>query len=212
MGYKSRSISIADYITQLQLEYICTEIRFSIYQKQNDKRHFGRVMKKKRAKIESISKEEGFANMFEDAWLRSFLIKKVISEYGVPKFIYNERVQPDQVKKQYRFPYSGTLVYSKEEGKIGVTDYVDFDSKSVFIQFESGTVSRPYHYQQIKRLSLQETDRYYYFVSGEFVVRGQSRPYSGVGYDFEGRKVHLLSEGSNVFEVDEKNVRRLLWI
>lgn len=209
MVYKSREIHIEKYIRLLQREYICTEIRYMTYEQDLDKGHFKEVMNKKRNKIESIAEDVGFTTIFNDDFIYADTISAVMNRYGFPNMIYNERVQPDEVKKQYRFPYSGTMV--RVGRRIGLTDYVDFDNEKVYVRFRTGELSQPIFYKKVKRLTLAETDRYHYFRSGEFEIKNQFGTFQATGYDLLADEISLFDEAAGMnFMVAASQVRRIL--
>jgi hypothetical protein len=211
MAYKSRIISLDAYFEILQKEYICTLIRKHIYPYKHDTNHFEKVMKKKEAKIRNISEKEGIGSIFNDTKVYIDLYMSIVSNYGFPKFIYNERIQPDEVKKKYRFPYSGTLVYVEDKDRVGLTDYFDFDKRVVFVRFDEGTVSQPYEHNVVHRLNLEQADRFYYYSDGEFLKDGINKIMKSTNYDHKSGIVELY-DGENLYSSDGTDIRRIIHV
>lgn len=208
MVYKSRELDREIYLLNLQKEFICTSIRYKVYYMDTDRRHFKSVMLKKMNKIKSIAQKR-HATIFNDEYTRSMVINSVVTEFGFPDMIYNERIQPDEVKKQYKFPYSGTMV--RVAGSLGWTDYVDFDNKMVYVRFKKNEVSKPIHYKKVERLTLEETDRFYYYSRGEFVVDELEGVWFSKGYNHETDEIRFYDRNAKMhFDVKAKRVRRLL--
>jgi hypothetical protein len=195
----------------LQKEYICTTIRKFIYSQTSDKKHFDNVLFKKKNKILSIGRKNKLNNIFNDKSILSEFYYEIVPEYGLPRFIYNERTQPDQIKKQYNFPYSGTLVEVKSKGskKIGVTDYVDFNNKAIYVRFLIGEKSERIYYKKVRRLSVEECDRYYYYKDGYYKYRNKEGYIIGIDYDFFNNIIKLKYE-KEIIETNGDNVSRYL--
>jgi len=167
---KSRDLPLIEYLDALQREWMCTNIRHQLYERNLDKDHFKKVMAKKEQKILSIAERENIhSTIFNNEELYRKFWHDIIPIRGMPRFIYNERVLPDAKKRQYHFPYKGTMVKINSEQhsfKYGVSDYVDFDNEVVYVHPGLETGSVPVYYKCVKRMSLNETDHHFYYFPG----------------------------------------------
>lgn len=212
MVYKSRVISLEKYFNVLQKEYVCTLIRHHIYPNKHDRDHFVRVMTKKEAKINNISEKESLASIFTDTSVFSTIYSEIVGEYGFPNFIYNERIQPDEVKKHYRFPYSGTLVFVQDQNKVGLTDYYDFDKREVYVRFSEGLQSQAFEHNGVHRLTLEQSDKYYFYSKGDFIKEGIDTILTSVGYDYKTGIVELFDGNESLYSSKGDDIRRILHI
>jgi hypothetical protein len=163
---KDRNISIFKYFNALQQEWVCAHIRSKIYPRKSDKNFYIGVKSRKREKIIDISFKNDLPNIFDDQSTMDNIYKSIVGEFGFPKLIYNNFLDKKKKKKQDNFPFSGTFVKilaSDSNFSIGVTDYVDIENEQVFVQERPNTRSIPFYYMDVKRISIEELDRLFYF-------------------------------------------------
>lgn len=204
---KSRDLPLIEYLDALQREWMCTQIRFQLYERDLDKNHFKKVMDKKEQKILSIaSREDVHSTIFDDNYLYKKFWHDIIPSRGMPRFIYNERVLPEAKKRQHHFPYSGTMVRISSEQhsfKFGVSDYVDFDNEAVYVQPGLGKESIPVHYKCVKRMSLEETDHHFYYYPGKIFITIDNKIGSLVSAYFGEKTLELEIKGE--IEIHQQN-------
>ena len=170
---EQRHISAYDFLEILQEEYFCVLIRTKVYPRKSDKRYHKNILTRKEDKIKKIGEQTRLVTIFDDdeVWMKYH--HKVVPDTGFPNMIYNKKVIKEYKQRitQDNFPYSGTMVKVEGAG-IGVTDYVDFETESVYVQMETGEKSIPFDYREVTRLSPQETDKLFYYLPGnEFKVK-----------------------------------------
>lgn len=180
---EQRHISAYDFLEILQEEYFCVLIRTKIYPRKSDKKYHKNILTRKKDKIERIGEQNRLVTIFDDKGVWMEYYHKVVPDTGFPNMIYNKKVIKEYKKRitQDNFPYSGTMV-KVEDTHIGVTDYVSFETESVYVQLETGEKSIPFDYRDVTRLSPQETDKLFYYLPGnEFKVKESSESDPEVG-------------------------------
>lgn len=204
---ESRHISVYDYLQALQQEYICLEIRSKIYVHKNDRDYFKKLMEKKAQNILALAKKNELACIFDDEAEYMGAWKKIVPEYGMPKFIYNIVNVTD---KQLSFPYKGTVVEVIDGGKYGVTERVNFSDNTVTIMLD-GQPAR-FGYEQVKRLNHEQTDEFfYYYPNNHFKaqVDGSERVGKLQSYDMK-KKTAILNFDGIVVTLQNDEIRRIL--
>lgn len=118
---KDRDIPIADFYTNLQLEYLSYYMRGKVYKRPEDLKKFADICGKKREKIEGLSRKNCLPNIFNNELYRERYINLFIGEFGLPQFQYRDDYQR-KVKgmwdKKYYFG-EGVNV------KVNINDLVD---------------------------------------------------------------------------------------
>jgi hypothetical protein len=198
---KSRDVSTLDYLEVLQEEFICAVIRSKIYPRLSDKRHYEKVTEGKREKIVDIAKRNSLITIFDDKdeYLEYWL--KTVKSFGFPNFTYNQEYN----NSKSHFPYKGTIVEILDESssfKYAVSHHVDFENQQVsVIEKEGGTEIHKFHHKKIRRLTLEETDKmFYYYQGNEFKVKGKdSRPSVGIltSFDFDTNLAWIRIKGES---------------
>ena len=119
---KDRDIPITDFYTNLQLEYLSYYMRGKVYKRQEDLKKFSDICKKKREKIEGLSRKNCLPNIFNNQTYRERYLNLFIGEFGLPQFQYRDDYQR-KVKgmwdKKYYF-HEGTNVKVNVDGFIDV--------------------------------------------------------------------------------------------
>lgn len=158
-----RKISVYDYFTALQKEYICAEIRSKIYVYDDDKKYFNGIMLKKKHIIVNISNQNHWQSIFNDEDTKNKIYSEAIPAFGLPIFVYNITIDSNQL----RFPYRGSVV--KAGDIVGICNRIDFDQQHVIIELPyDEMVIIPL--KEVVRLTPQQTDEYYYYYPGSFFV------------------------------------------
>lgn len=78
--------SIIEYFNILQVEYLISEIRKKIYPTSSDKRHYEKVMRLKKDKIEDIAVKNSLKTIFNSQDRKAELITDVYPVKGLPNF------------------------------------------------------------------------------------------------------------------------------
>ena len=80
--HKSRDISVGDFYSLLQLEYISYKVREFLYERPEDKKKFKDISDKKKDNIESISFRRCIPSLFNNEAMKLRYIDKFINEWG----------------------------------------------------------------------------------------------------------------------------------
>jgi hypothetical protein len=131
--YKNRNLSISQFLEQLQLEYICAELRKKIYLPGKDIDFWMKVMEGKKKKIEDLAQRNTLPTLFNDKDIKKQLYSKIYNKVGFPTLLYNfckteenKRELMANDKKFYYFPKSEVKVNPKDGpmfiGKINATN------------------------------------------------------------------------------------------
>lgn len=155
--FKDKDQSIYEFYKTLQEEFLICELRKKIYPRGKDKRYYGKTSEFKKSKIEDIADRNGLPSIFNSEECRREVNKTVFGEFGLPKFMYRDSVERDELKPKDAYYYYavGAEVRVKREDsiKIGVItkgidaewDYVDGsqykqliikNSEVVFVKFK----------------------------------------------------------------------------
>ena len=208
---KNRHLSPFDYLDILQEEYICNDIRTKIYVRRADKDHFRRVLENKKHKIQSIADKNSLSTIFDSKDQYNKYWHRIVPEWGLPFFIYNEskKIQED------KFPYKGTLVkyLFEDRYEYGFTIEVDFSNEEVVITpVNEQEEVRHIHYQDVKRLSVEETDQFFYYFAGNtFKVDTDEDVKIAiiVAADLDKKEAHFSINGKKIVSIFE-NISRIL--
>ena len=125
----NRRISLPDYFTQLQLEYISYKLRSLIYKRDLDISKFCSICKGKKEKIEQIAYRNKLPSIFSSESQKEKYLKRFFGDGGFPDFKYRDEYQ-EKVKgkwdKLYFFVEGGKVFHKGEEGffVINSTNYV----------------------------------------------------------------------------------------
>lgn len=85
MRQKDRHISILDYYTILQLEYLLYELRSKIYPASEDKAKFKQILLFKKEKIDDIARKNHLDSMFDSKEYKEELYEKLFDGQSTPK-------------------------------------------------------------------------------------------------------------------------------
>jgi hypothetical protein len=137
---KSRDISIHDYYSLLQIEYLNYLCRYKIYKREEDIKKFSDICIKKREKIESISKKNNLLSIFNSEEYKKKYIEKFLNEWGLPNFHYRDDYQK-KVKGHWDkvyFLFRGGKVEVKIGGSIilATIKYLDYESDYIDLVVE----------------------------------------------------------------------------
>lgn len=106
---KDRNISIADYLSRLQIEYIIYELRSKIYPAAEDKEKFKEVMGLKRMKIEDISEKNNLQTIFTSTLIKNNLMNSLFEDKFVPDDFHGKD-KYFYLYKNTDFSYKGNIV------------------------------------------------------------------------------------------------------
>lgn len=90
---KTRNLSFTQFFEVLQEEYLICELRVAIYPNQKDKDIWKSIMAKKKEKILDISSKNELPSIFDFEQIKKEFSKRVIPEFGKPKFFYKDDCQ-----------------------------------------------------------------------------------------------------------------------
>lgn len=215
MGYKSRDVSILDFLQILQEEYICTIIRHKIYPRISDKNHYKKVAKGKEEKIRDIAKRNNLSTIFDDKDLYLEFWDRVVPTFGFPTFTY---AHLDDKDTKTTFPYRGTILEILDpdvDFKYAISQNVDFDNQTVeVIEKEGDSTIHKIDYRLVRRLSLEEMDRmFYYYQGNDFKVRIGEKVDVGIltSYSFEKNIGWVKLKGEDVaYPYSQAAIARIL--
>ncbi len=126
---KDRDIPITDFYTNLQLEYLSYYMRGKVYKRPEDLKKFTDICKKKREKIEGLSRKNCLPNIFNNRAYRDRYLNLFLGEFGLPQFQYRDEYQR-KVKgmwdRKYYF-HEGTNVKVNIDGFIDVGIVIEND-------------------------------------------------------------------------------------
>lgn len=208
---KNRHLSPFDYLDILQEEYICNDIRTKIYVRRADKDHFRRVLENKKNKIQSIADKNSLLTIFDNKDQYNRYWHRIVPAWGLPYFIYNESKKTQEDK----FPYKGTLVkyMIEDQREYGFTIEVDFPNEKVLTTpVNEQEQVRRIHYQDVERLSVEETDQFFYYFTGNaFKLDIDDSVVIAVivDADFDKKEAHFIVDGEKKTFTFE-NISRIL--
>lgn len=159
---KSRKLSISEFFDILQEEYIVCELRSKIYPSAhtnkrgetiNPSDYWRSLMCKKKEKIVDLAARNSLFSIFDDKRVMVDFYKRVVPEWGFPKFIYKDDHQRLLQEKWdiHNYYSRGSQVKVLLDSKIrqGVIKNTNFlDNKitimidSLLVECELSTVSR----------------------------------------------------------------------
>jgi len=124
---KSRDLSIFEYFEQLQIEYICAELRKRIYPVVKDKKYYKRVMEQKKIKIDDIASRNDLVSIFTEGEegnnYRKEMYGGIYNKKGLPNFIYRDQ------EMQSMFEESDINFYYLEGGEVKIVE----ENKSMLV-------------------------------------------------------------------------------
>jgi len=118
-GEKSRDISLSDFFTILQVEWLSYWTRAKIYKK-DFADNYAKICEGKRFKIESIAQRNNLPCIFTNSDYLKKYIDKFMPEYGLPNFQYKDQEIRDKMERwdKYYFFNKGCSVKFKYGGSI----------------------------------------------------------------------------------------------
>lgn len=106
---KTRNLSVAEYYSVIQQEYLIAEFRKKIYYNPKDKNYYHRVMTHKEEKIRDISERNHLDSIFTNPDLMTEIRGSLFDYRGRPKF----DMTPTDVQNYYapgnEFSYRGEI-------------------------------------------------------------------------------------------------------
>lgn len=106
---KTRNLSVAEYYSVIQQEYLIAEFRKKIYYNPKDKNYYQRVMSHKEDKIRDISGRNHLDSIFTNPDLMTEIRGNLFDRWGRPKF----NMTPQDVQNYYspgnEFSYKGEI-------------------------------------------------------------------------------------------------------
>lgn len=106
---KTRNLSVAEYYSVIQQEYLIAEFRKKIYYNPKDKNYYQRVMSHKEDKIRDISVRNHLESIFTNPDLMTEMRGNLFDYWGRPKF----NMTPTDIQNYYspgnEFSYKGEI-------------------------------------------------------------------------------------------------------
>ncbi len=106
---KTRNLSVAEYYSVIQREYLIAEFRKKIYYNPKDKSYYQRVMSHKEGKIRDISERNHLDSIFTNPRLMLEVRKELFDQNGRPTF----EMTPTDIQNYYcvgnEFAYKGEI-------------------------------------------------------------------------------------------------------
>lgn len=106
---KTRNLSVAEYYSVIQQEYLIAEFRKKIYYNPKDKNYYQRMMSHKEDKIRDISGRNRLDSIFTNPDLMMEIRGNLFDRWGRPKF----NMTPTDVQNYYspgnEFSYKGEI-------------------------------------------------------------------------------------------------------
>lgn len=124
---KSRDLSIFDFFENLQVEYICAEIRYKIFQKHYSS-YWKKVMSGKEEKIRNIAEKNRLASIFSNKQEYNRIYSKIVPEWGEPVFIYRNKEQKMKLEKWdklFFFNKNTEVKLMNEDNSISIGEILD---------------------------------------------------------------------------------------
>ncbi len=141
---KDRVISISDFYTKLQLEYISYKFRSLIYSRFYDRKKFSDICEKKKLKIIGIAQENNLPSIFNNDDQKVRYSKKFFYEWGLPSFCYRNDYQKKVKGYWDRFYYfvEGSSIKCKvnEVVEIGKIKQCNIEEETLIIQLDNKEV------------------------------------------------------------------------
>jgi len=146
---KSRTISIPEWFSNLQLEYLTYKLREEMYVRDCDVKKFGDIANMKKEKIRSVSLRQSISSIFDCKEKRNrYICDKFANESGMPNMQYTPKNRRSaSYWDRYYFFQSGVEVYYK--GSVYPILVNSPESETVEIKVGDKLLSIPYN--SIKR-------------------------------------------------------------
>jgi len=121
----SRNLPIAEYLRQLQLEYLMYQLRIKIYANSEEKKKFKEILEFKKEKILDICNNNNLFNIFDNEDVLTEIESEFYNEFGIP----NQMTKKDKYfyfKIDSDFSYKGRVVklnsYNMDNSTCKITD------------------------------------------------------------------------------------------
>jgi hypothetical protein len=150
---KSRNLSLADFYSILQREYIAYYVRSKIYPSEYAKKYEAYCVSKKE-KIEKIGIKNGLPSIFNMQSLKDMYIDAFFNAFGLPNFEYRDdmsRKIMGKWDKEYWFG-SGTTIKIKTDKDTTITTVIKNLSPSNRVIAEVNGDTKPFDYAFITRI------------------------------------------------------------
>jgi len=147
---RTRIISINDFYTRLQLEYLSYRLRYEIYQRPFDKKKFMDICIKKREKIEQIAFRNCLPSIFNNDNSRNKYISRFFKEKGLPNFCYRDEYQ-SIVKgywdAYYYFVTGANVKFTKTDSSCGegTIESCDVKNQQVYIMISGRVIKKNFN-------------------------------------------------------------------
>lgn len=106
---KTRNLSVAEYYSVIQREYLIAEFRKKIYYNPKDKNYYHRVMTHKEEKIRDISERNHLDSIFTNPDLMTEIRGSLFDHWGRPKFEMTTTDVQNYYAPGNEFSYKGEI-------------------------------------------------------------------------------------------------------
>lgn len=158
---KSRNQKFYEYFITLQKEFIVAELRKKIYPDTTGKAKSEEIMIGKRTKVFDMSIKNSMGTIFPDMFigskslydekLRIQLYREIYNEFGLPNFIYRDKIQEEKLGLKDRNCYwmFGSEIATRDK-KVGSLQSIDFNKNIGFVKVGGQIIE--YSLLDIKRI------------------------------------------------------------
>lgn len=150
---KSRDLSLTDFYSILQQEYISYYIRSKIYPAEYADKYKNYCICKKE-KIEKISQKNSLPSIFNSKSIKDRFLAEFFTEYGVPNFQYRDENSVRIMGKYDKIYYfkEGVSIKIRDNGDMFTTVVVKNIASQNSIVATLNGVTRQFGYEYISRL------------------------------------------------------------
>ena len=106
---KTRNLSVAEYFSVIQREYLIAEFRKKIYYSPKDKNYYSRVMKHKAEKINDIASRNHLDSILNSSSKMELVRSELFDKLGRPKFELNETDVENYYATGNEFSFRGDI-------------------------------------------------------------------------------------------------------
>lgn len=123
---KDRNISIAEFLMNLQKEYVISDFRRKVYVSPADRRYYQKVMDFKKEKIDNISERNNLPTIFTSDEVKKGIYSELFDSLNKPKFNMTED------DERFYFSYDSEFILHSKK-RIGKLQKVIFDKNQAVL-------------------------------------------------------------------------------
>lgn len=153
---KDRHLPPLMYLNQLQLEYICSELRSKIYPSKKDKDYYRKVMSFKKNKIEDVSFKNSLPTIFTDEEVKKDFYRQIYNKQGLPNFLYRDTKNKSDFElldiQHYYHKNSEIKLYIKDKIVFGKIINININSRLVEVSSLEEDYCGIFHMNEVTRI------------------------------------------------------------